>query len=146
MQMSILWEILWGKKKKPQKGWSFQYNIGRPIFKQPTDGGKIMLELNCSNEEKIPITVTPLSPAGKPASIQGAVVVTVQDGAGTINMIGDLSFEVVSGDVPGDTTYLVSADADLGDGVIEIQDIIILHVAGAMAANLGLSAGAAIPK
>lgn len=145
MQMSIIWDLIWGKKK-PQKGWSFRYNIGRPCFKQPLDGGEIMLELNCSNEEKIPVTVTPLSPSGKPAAIQGAVNVTVQDGAGSVTMTGDLTFEVVSGDVPGDTSYLVSADADLGDGVITIQDIIILHVAGAMAANLGMTAGPAVPK
>jgi len=40
----------------------------------------------------------------------------------------------------------VKADADLGEGVTEISDIIRLTVAGAQAANLGLTAEAPTPK
>lgn len=105
------------------------------------------LELACNNEEKIPVTINPLSAAGKPARVDGAPTWTVTSGTGTVAVAADgLSAEIISGDDPGDTTYLVDADADLGEGVVPVADTITLHVAGALAANLGLSAGAAIPK
>jgi hypothetical protein len=109
-------------------------------------GGDIVLELTCTNEQKVPITVAPVTAAGTPASLDGAVSVSVQSGDGTVEMIDDASFYVVSGPDPGDTAYLVSGDADLGDGVETISDIVTLRVAGAKAESLGLVAGAAVPK
>lgn len=100
-----------------------------------------MLELNCTNEQKIPITVAPVSAGGNPAQLDGAVVVSILAGEGSVQMVDNLHFFVVSGPNPGDTSYMVEADADLGAGVVTIQDTITLHVAGALAANLGLVAG-----
>lgn len=106
-----------------------------------------MLELSCTNEEKVPITIAPVTTTGKPSKIQsGSLVVTAQSGSGTVELIDDSSFYVVSGDDPGDTEYLVAGDADLGDGVTTISDIVMLRVAGANAANLGLAAGSPVPK
>jgi len=106
-----------------------------------------MLELSCTNEEKVPVKITPITTTGRPSKIQSAsLVVTAQNGYGTVELIDDSSFYVVSGDDPGDTEYLVCGDADLGEGVTTISDIVLLRVAGASAANLGLSAGAAVPK
>ena len=120
----------------------FIYNISKPTNKEVA-----MLELNCTNEEKIQITLTPVTSTGQPAEIQaGSLLVVVQSGEGTTDPIDDLNFWVVSGDNPGDTAYLVSADADLGEGVITISDYITLHVAGALASNLGLTAGSPVPK
>lgn len=107
-----------------------------------------MLELSCTNEEKIPVTLAPVTGAGKPAPLDGPVVITVQSGEGTVNVLNPegTSFEVVSGDNPGDTAFLVSADADLGSGIETISDVILLHVAGAKALSLGMEAGAAVLK
>ena len=101
-----------------------------------------MLELNCTNEEKIKVIVAPMTSTGKPASLDGESTVTIQSGSGTVELLdpGD-EFYLISGDTPGDTTYLVEADADLGSGVETISEIVVLHVAGAKAANLGLTAG-----
>jgi hypothetical protein len=104
-----------------------------------------MLELNCTNEEKIRISVNPMTSTGKPAQLDGPVTVT-PTGEGTVAMIDDRNFFVVSGDNPGDTSYLVEGDADLGAGVVSVQDIVLLHVAGALASNLGMTAGAPEPK
>lgn len=60
-------------------------------------------------------------------------VVVDEDGRGAL---------LVSADDPGDTEIIVKADADLGEGVEEISDIIKLSVIGATAKNLGLSASA----
>jgi len=100
-----------------------------------------LLELTCTNEQKILVTVIPVTAAGIPAPLDGPVVVTVEAGDGTVVSVTDTSFYVVSGDVPGMITYLVSADANLGEGVETISDFISLTVEGAKAINLGLVAG-----
>jgi hypothetical protein len=104
-----------------------------------------MLDLICTNEEKILITVNPMTSAGKPARLDGPIVVTAT-GEGIVTMVDDLHFFVVSGDNPGDTSYLVEGDADLGAGVVSVQDVIVLHVQGAQAQSLGLVAGNPEPK
>lgn len=101
-----------------------------------------MLEVSCSDVQKVLVTLNPITQSGKPAKIDGAVAVEVQSGDATFEVQADgLSFFVISAN-PGDTSYLVSADADLGAGVENISDVVLLHVAGEKAVNLGLSAGA----
>lgn len=106
------------------------------------------LEIACTTEEKVQITATPQTAGGRPAQIDGALRVTVQSGNGTVNQdpADPLSFEAVSGDAPGETVYLVEADADLGAGTELIQDTVTLVVSGAKAANFGLTASAPMPK
>jgi len=106
------------------------------------------LELACTTEEKIKVIAAPTTPRGLKAPLDGPIVVTVVGGDATVDQSQDdpLSFYLVSGDVPGDTTFLVEADADLGSGVVLIQDTVTLHVAGAMAAIFGLTADAPVPK
>jgi hypothetical protein len=106
-----------------------------------------MLELSVTNEQKISVTLTPVTATGKPAKLDGTPTWEVQSGSSTIVVAADgLSAELVSSDDPGDTTYLVKADADLGSGVVEISDIIKLTVLGAQASSLGLTAGVPVPK
>lgn len=106
-----------------------------------------MLELSITNEQKIPVTLTPKTATGRAATVDGPPTWTVITGKSTINVAADgLSAELVSADDPGDTEILVKADADLGAGVVEISDVIRLSVVGALAANLGLSAGQPVAK
>ena len=105
-----------------------------------------MLSLSCSNEEKIKVSVVPVTSAGNPAALDGPINVTVQSGDGTVEIVSDVSFFVVSGSTLGDSVFLVEADADLGDGVVTISDLITLSVEGALAVNLGLVAEAPVPK
>ncbi len=121
---------------------SFRYTV--QILQKK--GGEIMLELKCTNEEKVKVTAIPVTTTGKPAALDGAVKVTVISGEGTVEMVDNTSFYCLSSNNPGDTEYLVEADADLGEGVITISDNIRLSVAGALAANLGLTAGTPEPK
>lgn len=105
------------------------------------------IEVNLTNEEQIRVTANPTTAGGRPASLDGAVRASVISGEGTV-LPGSNDREVVlaSGDNPGDVTFLIEADADLGEGVQLIQDTVTLHVAGAMAQNLGLVVGAPEPK
>ena len=106
------------------------------------------LEFSQTNEEKTRLTVGATTPAGKPAPLDGPPVVTVQAGNGTVNLISGEpnSFFLVSSDDPGDTVYVVSADADLGDGVTTIADSVTMHVLGAQAGALTMGIGETVLK
>lgn len=104
------------------------------------------LDLTCTTAEKILVTVNPTTQSGAPAQLDGPVGVEVTSGDATFEMVDDRSFFVVSSDLPGPSTYVVTGDADLGAGVVAIADSINFNVAGELASNLGLSAGAPEPK
>jgi len=105
------------------------------------------LDLSITSEQKIPVTMAPVTAAGKPATLDGKPTWTLVSGDATI-VVSDtgLSAELISADTPGDSNFLVEADADLGAGVETISDTIKLTVVGARAVNLGLVAGAPLPK
>lgn len=106
-----------------------------------------MLEITITNEQQVNVTLHPVTATGRPAQVDGAPTWEVVTGNSTVTPAADgLSADLISSDDPGDTDFLVKADADLGSGVVEISDIIRLSVAGAQAANLGVVAGAPTPK
>lgn len=106
-----------------------------------------MVEVKITNEQKIPVSLAPVTATGKPAKLDGAPKWSRISGDSEVVPSSDgLSADLVSSDTPGDTVFLVEADADLGEGVETISDTITLHVEGARAANLGLVVGDAVPK
>jgi hypothetical protein len=105
------------------------------------------LEFDLTNEEKVTgVTFSPTTSAGQPASIEGSPTVSVLSGDGSTQDTGSDLPDFVSGTAPGDTVFLVEADADLGAGVVTISDTVTLHVTGAQATNLGLGGGSVVPK
>lgn len=103
-----------------------------------------MVEISITNEQQVRAALAPATAGGKPAKLDPNKTPTweVVSGESTIIPSADgLSCDMVSSDNPGDTQILVKADADVGDGVEEISDIIKLTVLGARAANLGLMLG-----
>src|ERR1043166_8823707 len=86
----------------------FRGHVGPILLKRNT----MPLEVSISTEEKVRLSVTPTTHGGAPASLDGAVSFSVQDGACAIEPIDDTSAFVVSGDAPGDSIVMVSADAD----------------------------------
>ena len=107
-----------------------------------------MLELTITNEEKIKVTLAPVTSTGKPAQVDGVPTWNVLSGPAAVNVAADgLSAELVSHDSDlSDTQIQVSADADLGEGVETVSDVITLKTVGAKAQSLGLSAGSPEPK
>jgi hypothetical protein len=107
-----------------------------------------MLTLSCTSEEKILVRAVPVTPTGHLALLDGVLSVERQSGEATVAWVdGDpLAFWLVSADTPGVTAFLVSGDADLGEGVQTIADVIQLQVEGAKASSLGLVAEAPVPK
>jgi hypothetical protein len=103
------------------------------------------LQITSTDEQKVPVTLNPTTAAGNPATVEG-LTVTVDVGDATIVEIeANKSFYVVSG-TAGLNSLTVSADADLGEGVVTITDTIEYFVTGAQATSFGLSAGAAEAK
>lgn len=113
------------------------------IIGQPKNKSKNMpLELKITNEQQIKVTLAPKTDTGKPATLDGAPAWTTISGNSQVVVSEDgLSATLVSADDPGDTEIIVKADADLGEGIEEISDIIKLSVVGSTAKNLGLTAG-----
>ena len=107
-----------------------------------------MLEISMTNEQKVRVVSTPATAAGQPAAVEGALSAIVVSGDGTWepDVENPLALFLISGAAPGDTAYIIQADADLGEGVVMIQDSAIIHVAGALAAALGLAAEAPVAK
>ena len=106
-----------------------------------------MIEITITNEQKVKVTLAPVTDTNKPAKLDGKPVWAVQSGDSTLQVDEDgMGAYLVSADAPGDAVVLVTADANLGEGIEEIADTIKLTVEGARAENLGLSAGTPEPK
>ena len=105
------------------------------------------MELTITSEQKVTVTANPVTAAGNPAPIDGALVVTVVSGDATVvqDPATPLSFTLVSG-VAGDSVCAVNGDADPGTGVQNLSDTVTLHVVNPFAASFGLTAGAPEPK
>jgi len=99
----------------------------------------------CTDEQKVPITVSYTTSAGRPASVEGDTSFEVTSGDGTFERTGAHSGFLVSG-LAGDTVFSISADADLGAGVVILSESGTLTVTSAQAATVGVSLGAPVPK
>ena len=104
-----------------------------------------MAEIAITSEEKVKVTLNPTTSTGKPSSLDGAATFEVVSGDATVENIDELSAWIISG-AAGVSVVSVSADADLGEGVVTITDSITVTVSDPMAANLGLIVDAPQPK
>ncbi len=100
------------------------------------------MEVRLTNEQKVTVTLTPKTDAGKTAKLDGKPTWEVIDGNSTVAPSEDgLSAVITSADDPGDTQVLIKADADIGEGIEEISDVLKVSVVGAAAKNLGITVG-----
>lgn len=106
-----------------------------------------MLDVTSTVEQKVPITLTPKTNAGKPAVLDGKPEWSITSGNATLDVAEDgLSAFLVSEDTIGSSTWKVSADADLGAGVRTIEEGGTYTYTNAEAAAFGAVAGEAVPK
>jgi len=125
-------------------GLAFKFGVATKKKRKP-----MPVVVSITNEQKIKAGLTPTTGGGKPAQLDpnNPPKWSVISGDSTVVPSADgLSADLVSSDTPGDTVYLVEADADLGDGVETLSDTIKLSVLGALAQNLGLTLGVAENK
>jgi len=104
------------------------------------------LHVQLTTEQQYRVVASPTTASGNPASLDGPLRAIVTSGEGDV-LPGNTDLEVIlrTSDNPGPATFLIEADADLGEGVVLIQDTVTFDVQGAMASNLGLS-GSVEPK
>lgn len=112
---------------------------------QRTEEPRMPLEVSISTEEKVRIAVTPTTPGGQPAPVDGAAQFTIE-GDCTVETIDATSCWVLSGTAVGDSVLTAAVDADLGSGVVPLADTAVIHVASPQAANLGMAADAPVLK
>lgn len=106
-----------------------------------------MTEIKITNAQKVKVTLNPVSQSGKPVELDGTPSWSVQSGDSTVEPAEDgKSAYLISSDVPGVTEIVVTADADLGEGVEEIAAGVILTVEGEKATSLGLEVSPAEDK
>ena len=118
------------------------FNICFGLAHSKKEQSPMPAEITLTNEQQVVATLKPVTSTGKPAKLDGAPKWSVVSGDGTVTPSDDgLSATLVTPDLPGDTTYMVDADADLGSGVEDLQDVIVVHTTGANAKNLGISLG-----
>lgn len=100
------------------------------------------MDLSITSEQKINVRLNPKTAAGNPAAIDGAAQFTVESGNASVVVDPDgLGATLISPDFADVSVIRVEADADLGEGVVPISDLINLSVSSPLAASLGLSAG-----
>lgn len=100
------------------------------------------MDLKLTNEQQVRVTLSPKTDSGKPAPLDGIPTWEIVDGLSTVVVDPNgLSAMIVSSDDPGDTQILVTADADIGEGVEHISEILKVSVLGAAAKNLGITVG-----
>jgi len=100
-----------------------------------------------NNEQKRTATINPQTSKGKPVAIDGLPKWSVVSGDVTLITSGDgKSCEIISPDEPGQSQVLVEADADLGEGVVTISEVIEVTIDGALASNLGVSVSEPVDK
>jgi hypothetical protein len=100
-------------------------------------------------EEELPVSIAPLTNAGKPAKIDGDPIWALSEGApGTLEP-GATPFEKVFRPFPdgqtGAALITVEVDADLGEGVRMLNGALAVAVVAAEAATLAINAGEATP-
>lgn len=105
------------------------------------------MDLKLTTEQQVKVTIKPVSETGQPAKVDGAPTWEVASGECTVKAADDgLSAIITAADAAGDSEISVSADADLGSGVITITDAIRVTVRGPQAKALGLFAEDPTPK
>lgn len=143
----LLREIL-GLHQEPERG-SGSLDFSLSISTKPKD--LPMLTVNLTTEQQVLVTLSPKTATGKPAKLDGVPTWVLQDGDATIVVASDgLSATLVSEDALGpglgESHFLVSADADLGQGIDTITDIITLVVTNPKATDLGFTVSAPTSK
>ena len=101
-----------------------------------------MFPINSTSEQKVLVTLNPVTAAGNPATLDGAPVWSVVEGDCTLEVSADgLSCYLVSGAAGVVNQVSVTADADLDAGEVrEISELIVYAVVAPEATALGLAA------
>lgn len=129
-------------KKTNHYLWSCHYLKGSSMYVQ-----------KLTTEQKVSLTLRPRTSSERLTKVDGVPtwdpIPTSIEESGGISMVvstDGMSAVFVAGDLPGRQQFRVSADADLGDGVETISEIVSIEVEHAKATSLGFEASEPQPK
>lgn len=106
-----------------------------------------MATLILTDEQKVALAVAFTDKMGNPASVEGAPAWASSDPCVEVTAAADGFSAVATTTGPlGTAQVSVTADADLGEGVVPIVGTLDIQVVAAMAANVGITAGAPEPR
>jgi hypothetical protein len=103
-----------------------------------------VISTTITDEGKRLVTLSPKTPTGKPVKVQNPewLLEDNPNSGERIDVQADaLSAYIVSSDVPSTFNVRVRADADLGDGVSTIEEVIAVTVVDPQAKSLGVTVG-----
>lgn len=112
------------------------------------------LDFVSNTDEKVPITLAPKTAGGRPAPLDGAAVLSITSGNATVQPATEEELaanpnhagHIVSEDTAGSSEWKVTADADMGEGVVHIEESGTYTYSAAQASNLGVAAGTPVLK
>lgn len=125
---------------------NMSFAIRQPAGSAVPGGIKVAQQLGDS--EQIVATIAPKDRAGNPAAVEAGKTVwsSSDETVLTVTAIDESSALVVAVGPLGTATVTVSADADLGEGVVPVTDSADVEIVAGQASNLGLGFGAPQPK
>jgi hypothetical protein len=127
------------KKKRRTKKLLLSFCVSeKPFYAQ----GRIPM-LVLTDSQFVSLNVSPVTKAGNPATIDGAPKWSVSDESVlTLEVSEDgLSCKAVTTGKLGDAQINVVADADMGEGVVEIVGVLEVSVKAGAAASVAVTAG-----
>ena len=96
-----------------------------------------------TDEQEVEVSVAPVTAAGNPAAVDGAVIwVTSDAGIATVISTGPTTAVVRSAGALGSAQIVANADADLGAGIRSIMATLDIQVVAAEAMSVNILAGA----
>lgn len=130
--------------------WRWKCSGGNPdnVVIVPIVGqGGSMTTIVLKESQKVLVTLRPTTDEGKPAVVDGAPSWVVKSGDVTMSVAADgLSATLFAGTVHGDSVIVITADSDLGTGVVTLTESITVTVDGDRAHNLGIFVGVPTTK
>jgi hypothetical protein len=98
-------------------------------------------------DQKVKLSIAPVDAAGNSAPVQNPQWLSTDPGVLTVEpSVDGLSASAVAVGPLGTAQVQVSADADLGSGVVALTGILDVQVVAGQAVSLGILAGTPEPK
>ena len=140
-EVLICWLEVWLAKKRKPRAVRLDFSFG-PLTKKRITMYKL------PGDRQVTASIAPVDAAGNPASIDGAPVWNSADPTlFSVTAAADgLSAVIVPLGAAGTAQLSVSADADLGAGVITITGTLDIEVVGGQAVAINIVPGTVEPK
>jgi hypothetical protein len=128
------------RRRKPKLLWVIGPISEQPMFRTSRSQKNIMLKL--TNTQQAALSIAPVDRKGKPAQVDAIVFTSSDDTVATVTQDPDDPRKALLKAVETGTAQInVTADADLGDGVLELTGTLDVTVVAGQAVSLAIQTG-----